>query len=227
MNIEVVAKKRDAQGTGASRRLRNAGRVPGIVYGGTEGAVMIELDHNGLFHQLRNEAFHASILTLDLEGTKQQVLLRAVNMHPWKPQVQHVDFQRVLADKKIHMQVPLHFVNQEISPAVKLAAAQVTHVMNEVDVACLPGDLPEFIEVDLKDLAVGQSVHVKDLPMPKGVTPVLHGNENPVVVSASVPRAGAVEEEAAAVPVADVPAAKQAAKPEEAKGEAKGKGDKK
>jgi large subunit ribosomal protein L25 len=231
MTIEVVAKKRDAQGTGASRRLRNAGHVPGILYGGAEPPVMLELEHNALFHQLRNEAFHASILTLDVEGAKQQVLLRTVNMHPWKPQVQHVDFQRVLADKKIHMKVPLHFVNQEVSPAVKLAAAQVTHVMNEVDVACLPADLPEFIEVDLKDLAVGQAVHVKDLPMPNGVSPVLHGNENPVVVSASVPRAVAAEEEPAAVPVAEVPAAKQAAKPEEgkgdAKGEAKGKGDKK
>jgi large subunit ribosomal protein L25 len=228
MKIEVVAKKRGAQGTGASRRLRNAGQVPGILYGGTEPPVMIELEHNALFHQLRNEAFHASILTLDVEGMKQQVLLRAVNMHSWKPRVEHVDFQRVLADRKIHMKVPLHFANQEISPAVKLSAAQVTHVMNEVDVACLPADLPEFIEVDLKDLAVGASVHVKDLPMPKGVTPVLHGAENPVVVSASVPRAAAVEEETAAVPAADVPAAKQAAKPEgEAKGEAKGKGDKK
>lgn len=220
MQIEVVAQKRAAQGKGASRRLRGSGKVPGILYGGTEPPVMIELDHNALYHQLRNEAFHASILTLDLEGAKSQVLMRAVNMHPWKPQVAHIDFQRVRADKKIHMKVPLHFVNEDISAAVKVSAALVNHVMNEVDIECLPGDLPEFVEVDLKDLAVGQSLHVKELVMPKGVTPVLHRDENPVVVSASLPRAEVVEtEEAAAVPVSEVPAAKQTAKPEEVKAE--------
>jgi large subunit ribosomal protein L25 len=221
MAIEVVAQKRATQGTGASRRLRRDKKVPGIVYGGKETPVMIELEHNALYHQLRNEAFHASILTLNVDGSRSQVLLRAVNMHPWKQQVDHIDFQRVAADKKIHMKVPLHFVNQEISPAIKLSAALVNHAMNEVEIQCLPADLPEFIEVDLKDLAVGHAIHVSELTMPKGVEPVVHRGEDPVVVNAVMPRAAAAEEEVAvetaAVPASEVPAAKQAAKPEEAK----------
>ncbi|MCX7890983.1 MAG: 50S ribosomal protein L25/general stress protein Ctc [Burkholderiales bacterium] len=219
--MEVTARRRETQGTGASRRLRRADKVPGIVYGGSAAPVMIELEHNALYHQLRNEAFHASILTLDIDGAKEQVLLRAVNMHPWKQQVQHIDFQRVAADRKIHMKVPLHFVNEEVSPAVKLSGALVNHVLNEVDIQCLPADLPEFIEVDLKDLTVGHAIHVSELKMPKGVEPVVHRGEDPVVVNAVLPRAVSAEEEAAAeaaVPAAaDVPAAKQAAKPEEAK----------
>src|SRR4051812_29347519 len=158
MALEVIAQSRKQQGTGASRRLRNAGKVPGIVYGGKTGAVTIELDHNALFHALRNEKFHASILDLTLDGQKEQVLLRAVNMHPFKVQVQHIDFQRVSADEKIHMKVPLHFVNAEVSPAVKEQGALISHVFNELDIRCLPKDLPEFIEVDLAHLTIGHSV---------------------------------------------------------------------
>jgi large subunit ribosomal protein L25 len=227
MQIEVNAQPRQAQGTGASRRLRRDGKVPGIVYGGKDTPVVIELDHNELMLQLRKEAFHASILTLVMEGAKQQVLLRALNMHPWKPQIQHVDFQRVLADQKIHMKVPLHFINAEASPAVKLGGALVSHVMNEVNISCLPADLPEFIEVDLKDMQVGQTLHVSDVPMPKGVEPVLHRGENPVVAAAVVPRAAAAEEETAAAEAAPaasaVPAAKQPEKPEAGKTEEKKK----
>jgi large subunit ribosomal protein L25 len=145
MAIEISARKREAQGTGASRRLRRSGRVPGILYGGEKGAVNIELDHQALYLQLRNERFHASILTLDLGGAKEQVLLRAVNMHPFRPLVQHVDFQRVSKDKKIHMKVPLHFVNAEKSPGVKEQGGVVSHVLNELDIICFPDDLPEFI----------------------------------------------------------------------------------
>src|SRR5437667_299807 len=148
MAIEITARKREAQGTGPSRRLRNAGKVPGILYGGDQGPVNIELDHKDLFINLKNERFHASILTLELAGTKEQVLLRAVNMHPFKLQVQHVDFQRVVKDKKIHMKVPLHFVNAESSPGVKEQGGVVSHVLNELDVICLPDDLPEYIEVE-------------------------------------------------------------------------------
>jgi large subunit ribosomal protein L25 len=213
MTIEIGAAKRTVQGTGASRRLRHAGRVPGVLYGGKDPAVNIELDHKELFQAARKEAFHASIITLKLDGQSQQVLLRAMNMHPWKLEVQHVDFQRVLADQKIHMRVPLHFVNQENSPAVKVAGAVVNHVMNDIDISCLPGDLPKFIEVDLANLTIGHSVHVKELNFPKGVEPVLHRGENPVVASASMPRAAEVEEAAAAaeevVPASMVPAAKQ------------------
>ena len=134
MAIEVVAQTRKLQGTGASRRLRHSGKVPGIVYGGKKPAVSIELDHNPLYHHLRNEQFHASILTLALDDKKEPVLLRAVNMHPFKMEVQHIDFQRVSADEKIHIKVPLHFVNAENSPAIKEQGGLITHVLNEIDV---------------------------------------------------------------------------------------------
>jgi large subunit ribosomal protein L25 len=226
MQIELSATKRAAQGTGASRRLRHTGRVPGILYGGAEPPLTIELDHNELYLKSRREAFHASIITLSLEGQKQQVLLRAINMHPWKAQVQHVDFQRVRADQKIHMRVPLHFVHAETSPAVKDAGAVINHVLNNLDITCLPADLPGFIEVDLSKLTVGHSLHVKELAFPQGVTPVLHRGENPVVASASVPKAVPSEEEEAAaaaevVPASQVPAAKQLPETAEAAAPAK------
>ncbi|MGQ0510548.1 MAG: 50S ribosomal protein L25/general stress protein Ctc [Betaproteobacteria bacterium] len=220
MKIEISAQKRTTQGTGASRRLRNAGRVPGIVYGGNSGPVNIELDHKELLHKLTLEAFHASILSLDVEGAKEQVLLRAFNMHPYKGRVQHIDFQRVSADKKIHMKVPLHFVNAEISPAVKTMGAVANHVLNELDVRCFPADLPEFIEVDLGALTVGDSVHVSDLKMPKGVEAAVHRGANPVVATMIVP-ALIVEEEVAAAEVpaaADVPTTEQAAPEKAAEG---------
>jgi large subunit ribosomal protein L25 len=212
MAIEITAQKREAQGTGASRRLRRMGRVPGILYGGDQDPVNIELDHQALMLKLRSEKFHASILTLDLGGAKEQVLLRAVNMHPFKAQVQHIDFQRVLKDKKIHMKVPLHFVNAEVSPGVKEQGGVVNHVLNELYVTCLPADLPEFIEVDLTNLAVGKSVHARDLKLAQGVEFSLHKDENPVVATVVVP-ALIVEEEVAApvVSAAEVPTTEQAA----------------
>jgi large subunit ribosomal protein L25 len=225
MAIEISARKREAQGTGASRRLRRSGRVPGIVYGGATGPVNIELDHKDLFLNLRNEKFHASILTLELGGQKEQVLLRAVNMHPYRLQVQHVDFQRVQKDKKIHMKVPLHFVNAEVSPGVKEQGGVVNHVMNELDVVCFPDDLPEYIEVDLSNLTVGHSMHLSDLKLPKGVEAVVHRGENPVVATVVVPALVTEEEETAAVvSAADVPTTEQAAPAKE--GEAPAEGDK-
>jgi large subunit ribosomal protein L25 len=249
MAIEVVAQTRKVQGRGASRRLRHAGKVPGIVYGGKTEPVNIELDQNSLFHQLRDEKFHASILTLSLDGAKQQVLLRAVNMHPWKAEVQHIDFQRVSADHKIHMKVPLHFVNAEKSPAIKEQGGLITHVLNDIEIRCLPADLPEFVAVDLSNISIGHSIHVRDLSLPKGVELALGGNENPTVASAQIPKAAIAEEEAAAaaaaagavegvaapaeaVPAAaDVPTVKQkapeaAAPAAEEKGGKGGKGDK-
>jgi large subunit ribosomal protein L25 len=215
MAIEISARKRETQGTGASRRLRNAGKVPGILYGGEQGAVNIELEHQALYLNLRNERFHASILTLDLEGAKEQVLLRALNMHPFKMQVQHIDFQRVLKDKKVQLKVPLHFANAEKSPGVKEQGGLVSHVLNELNVSCLPGDLPEFIEVDLSSLTVGHSIHARDLTLPKGVEAVLHKNENPVVATVIIPSLITEEEEtaaaAAAVAASEVPTTEQTA----------------
>jgi large subunit ribosomal protein L25 len=226
MKIEVTAQKRELQGTGASRRLRRVGKVPGIVYGGDRGPVNIELDHKDLYHNLSREAFHASILTLNLDGQAEQVLLRAFNMHPFKARVQHVDFQRVSKDKKIHMKVPLHFINADVSPGVKEQGGVANHVLNDLDITCLPDDLPEFIEVDLGNLMVGNSIHVRDLALPKGVEPVLHRSENPVVATVILPALVTEEEEvAAAAPAAgEVPTTEQGAKPEEAAGgEDKGK----
>lgn len=218
MKFEISANQRKAQGTGASRRLRRSGKVPGIVYGGAQGAVNIEVDHKEIYRNLTNEKFHASILTLKLGDGTEQVLLRAFNMHPYKAEVQHVDFQRVSKDKKIHMKVPLHFVNAEKAPGVKEQLGVVTHVLNDVDVTCFPDDLPEYIEVDLINLSVGNSVHARDLVLPAGVESTLHKGENPVVATCILP-ALVVEEEvvtAGAVPAAgDVPATAQAA-PEKA-----------
>ena len=218
MKIAIKAETRKGQGTGASRRLRRADKVPGIVYGGGKDAAVIELDHNNLYHKLKLEAFHASILDMELEGKTEPVLLRDVQMHAWKQIVLHVDFQRVAADKKIHMKVPLHFINADIAPGVKISSGIVSHIINELQISCLPKDLPEFIEVDLKDLASGHSLHLSNLQMPAGVESVaLHKGDDQSVATIVIPRAVASEVDAAAVTAAaDVPAANQKAKEEEA-----------
>jgi len=183
--MKVVAFKRETQGTGASRRLRIAGKTPGIIYGGTEAPVAIELDHNALYHALKKETFHSSILDLEIEGTAQKVLLRDFQMHAYKQLVLHVDFQRVNDKDKIHIRVPLHFLNQEECPAVKLSAGVINHVMNDLEVSCAASKLPEFIEVDLAQLEIGQSLHLFDLKLPEGVS--LVSQENLTVVTAAAP----------------------------------------
>lgn len=230
MKIAFKAETRKGQGTGASRRLRRADKVPGIVYGADKPATVIELDHNDLYHKLRLEAFHASILDMELDGKSEQVLLRDVQMHAWKKNVLHVDFQRVAADKKIHMKVPLHFVNADISPGVKLSGGIASHILNELDISCLPKDLPEFIQVDLKDLAAGHSLHLSQVKLPAGVDAVaIIRGDDPAIATIVIPRAVAAEEAAATtVSAADVPAANQKAKEEEApKKDDKGGKDKK
>ena len=190
--MKVVAFERSVQGTGASRRLRNSGKTPGIIYGGTELPQAVELDHNALFHALKKEAFHASILEIEVGGNVQQALLRDYQMHPFKPLVLHVDLQRVDAKQKIPVRVPLHFKGDEISPAVKLGGGVVNHVFNDLEISCLPADLPEFIEVDLSKIEVGHSIHAKDLVLPKGVVLSLHvEQDNPVVAVARVPSVSA------------------------------------
>ena len=224
--IEFTAFPRATEGRGASRRLRRTGKAPGIVYGGTAQPTPIELDHNALIHALRNEAFHSSILSMKLDGGASQVLLRDVQMHPFRHEVLHIDFQRVDPKRRIHMKVPLHFTNAETSPAVKVHGAVVSHVMTEIDIACLPGDLPEFIEVDLSELDTGHSMHVSSLKLPSGVTAVTHRGKDPVVATAVVPKA-IVETEAAAATEGEAAAAAPAAeaKPGDAKAPDKG-GDK-
>ena len=204
--MKFVAFERTQQGTGASRRLRAASKVPGIVYGAGTPA-MIELDHNALFHALKKEAFHSSILEMELAGNVQKVLLRDYQMHPWKQIILHIDFQRVDATTRLHKKVPLHFVNEENSAAVKTDKCLVNHVQTELEVECLASQLPEFITIDLGDLVKGQSIHANELKLPAGIKAVKHGALNPVIVSANPPR---VEEEAAAPApvVAAAPAAK-------------------
>ncbi|MEQ1662775.1 MAG: 50S ribosomal protein L25/general stress protein Ctc [Thiobacillus sp.] len=203
MEIEVIAYKRELQGTGASRRLRHAGKVPGIVYGGTTAPMQIELDHNALYHALRKEAFHASVLSLSVDGNKETVLLRDTQWHPYKQQVLHIDFQRVDKDHKIHVKIPLHFLNAEVAPGVKTGGGKPHHIVNELDVTCLPGSLPEFIAVDMGALEVGHSIHANDLVLPAGVELVAHVKaENPAVASINAPKGGAADEAAPAAPAA-------------------------
>ncbi|MBQ1767258.1 MAG: 50S ribosomal protein L25/general stress protein Ctc [Aquincola sp.] len=200
--MKFVAYERTLQGTGASRRLRIAGKVPGIVYGAGEPA-QIELDHNALYFALKKEAFHASILEMELNGKTDKVLLRDFQVHPWKQLVLHVDFQRVDERTRIKKKVPLHFINEENSPAVKTDKQLINHVATELEIECLAAQLPEFITVDLGNLEKGQSLHVNDLKLDKNVKVVLRGKKNPVIASVAAP----VEEEEVA-PVAVAPVAK-------------------
>jgi large subunit ribosomal protein L25 len=194
--MKVIAFTRTLKGTGASRRLRIAGQTPGIIYGGTAAPVSITLDHNALYHALKKEAFHASILDMDVDGKVEKVLLRDFQIHAYKQLVLHADFQRVDPNKNIHVKVPLHFINADVSPAVKLSAAVISHVLVDLDVSCLPADLPEFITVDLSTLEAGQSMHVSSLALPKGVTAVIHGDDATVAI-AVVPRGAVAAEEPA------------------------------
>jgi large subunit ribosomal protein L25 len=217
--MKLVAFERAKQGTGASRRLRITGRTPGIVYGGTAEPQMIEIDHNALWHALKKEAFHSSILDMDIAGTEQKVLLRDVQVHPFKQLVLHIDFQRVDATTKLHMKVPLHFVGDDQSVAIKSEGCIANHVFSEIDVLCLPADLPEFIKVDLSGLKKGSSLHLQDIPMPKGVKAITHGSDkNPVVVSVVMVAAAEAPAAEAAAPAPDAaaaakPAGKAPAKP--------------
>jgi large subunit ribosomal protein L25 len=223
--MKFVAYERAQQGSGASRRLRNAGKVPGIVYGAGDPRT-IEIDHNALFHALKKEAFHSSVLEMELAGNAQRVLLRDFQMHPWKQQVLHIDFQRIDPTTRLRIKVPLHYSGEENSPAVKTDKCLVNHVANEVEIECLATQLPEFIAVDLGNLIKGQSLHVSDIVAPAGVRIVRHGKLNPVIVAVTVPKAE--EEEVAAVegavagaaPAAGAAATPAAAAPAAAKGKA-------
>jgi len=221
MKIAIKAEPRSVQGTGASRRLRRESKVPGILYGAGKQAQPIELDHKDLWFKLKMEAFHASILDMEIGAEKAQVLLRDYQMHPFRPLILHADFQRVAADKKIHMKVPLHFVNAEISPGVKVAGGLVEHVMKELEISCLPKDLPEFVTVDLANLQAGHSLHLSHLKLPSGVEAIVAKGEDPTVATIVIPKVMTAEEElaeaaaAAVVSAADVPTTAQKAKEEE------------
>ena len=197
--MKFVAFERTQQGTGASRRLRNSGKVPGIVYGAGEPRT-IEVDHNALFHALKKEAFHSSVLEMELAGQSQKVLLRDFQMHPWKQQVLHIDFQRVDASTRIHKKIPLHFEGEENSPAVKTDKCLVSHVTTDLEVECLASQLPEFVTIDLSGLVKNQTLKASDLKLPEGIKWVKHGKIDPVIVAVTVPKEE-VEEAAPAAPV--------------------------
>jgi large subunit ribosomal protein L25 len=207
--MKFTAYERTLQGTGASRRLRNAAKVPGIVYGaGTPK--MIELDHNALFFALKKEAFHSSILEMDLAGQTEKVLLRDFQMHAWKPIVMHIDFQRVDETTKVRKKVPLHFSGEENSVAVKTDKCLVSHVRLDLEIECLASALPEFVTIDLSGLVKGTSLHASDLNLPDGIKAVKHGTQNPVIVAVTVPK---IEEEAAPATVVAAPEKGKGAKP--------------
>ena len=189
MKIEINAKIRGLKGTGASRRLRHSGKVPGVLYGGKNGSMSIELDSKELFMQFKHEAFHASILTLNLDGKKEPVLLRDFQMHPVRNNIQHIDLQRIDENKKLSVKIPFHFLNEEIAPGIKLEGGIVSHIMVEVDIACLPKDLPTYIEVDLINLSIGDSIHLSEIKVPEGVELSNLSEENdPIITSISRPK---------------------------------------
>ena len=195
MKIEIKAKERKSKGTGASRRLRHEGTTPGILYGGVKDAISLEIDTKELFMQFRHEAFHASILTLNLEGKKESVILRDFQMHPVRNNIQHIDFQRINENEKISVKVPFHFINEETAPGVKIEGGLVSHIMTEIDISCLPKDLPQYIEVDLGELAMGESIHLSEVTVPEGVELTSLTDENdPAITSISKPKV-VVEEE--------------------------------
>ena len=195
MKIEINAKERKSKGTGASRRLRHEGTTPGILYGGVKDSISLEIDTKELFMQFRHEAFHASILTLNLEGKKESVILRDFQMHPVRNNIQHIDFQRINVNEKINVKVPFHFINEETAPGVKIEGGLVSHIMTEIDISCLPKDLPQYIEIDLGELAMGESIHLSEVTVPEGVDLTSLTDENdPAITSISKPKV-VVEEE--------------------------------
>ena len=189
MKIEINAVLREAKGTGASRRLRHEGKVPGVLYGGKDDAKSIELNAKDLFMQFKHEAFHASILTLNLDGKKESVLLRDYQMHPVRNNIQHIDLQRIDENKKLSVKIPFHFLNEDVAPGVKLEGGVVSHIMVDVDISCLPKDLPTYIEVDMIALSIGDSIRLSDIKVPEGVElTTLSEDNDPTVTSVSQPK---------------------------------------
>jgi len=213
---EIPAKRRNDEGKGASRRLRRSGQLPAIVYGGHQEPESIQLLHNTVFLATQHEWFYSAILDLNIDGTTQKVLVRDMQRHPFKPLILHVDFLRVNENETLRVRVPLHFIDQAKSPAGKTSGVVISHNLTDIEVSCLPGDLPEFIEIDLSGLKVGDIVHLSDIPLPAGVeVPELRlGKEHDIAVVTAAFVAEEIEPAAEGESVGEVPAAKQ---PEEKK----------
>ncbi|MDM8547566.1 50S ribosomal protein L25/general stress protein Ctc [Candidatus Venteria ishoeyi] len=183
--FEVSAQARDTQGKGASRRLRHSGEIPAIVYGGNKEPANIMLKHTEILHHLDHEAFYSHILDLKIGDQVEQAVLKDVQRHPSRVQILHVDFLRVSSDHALQMLIPLHFINEDVCEGVKQGGGVVSHQVSEVEITCLPKDLPEYIEVDVTEVQLGQTLHLSDLVLPEGVTisALVHGTEydSPVV----------------------------------------------
>lgn len=206
MKFTINAETRSVQGSGASRRLRRAGKVPAIVYGGDSAPLMVEIDHNEIYLALRKEAFHSAIISLNVGGKAEQVLLRDFQVHAYKPRVHHVDFQRIDAAHELHIKVPLHFINAELCPGVKNKGGLFNQLITEIDVKCLAKDLPEYITVDLVKLDIGESLHLSQLQLPDGVKAVLHQDEDPAIANIVAPAGASADDEAAPAPAAEAAA---------------------
>ncbi len=196
--FELTGEKRVHKGSGANRRLRREGRVPAVLYGGAKDPVMLTFDHDAIYHHLQNEAFHTSILTVKVDSDADQAILRDVQMHPYKAKVMHMDLQRISATEKLHMEVPIHLIGEDVAPGVKLEGGIVSRLMAEVDISCLPHQLPEYLTVDISQLHIGESVHLSDIPLPEGVTitSLAHGGGDHAV--AAIVTVRVVEEEVVA-----------------------------
>lgn len=215
--FELNAQSRSETGTGASRRLRRAGKVPAILYGAGKDPVMLSIDHDPLWHHTRHEAFFTSILTLKVDGKGvDQAIVRDLQMHPYKPRVAHMDLQRVSATERLHISVPLHFIGQDTAPGVKLQGGIIAHLVTEIDVSCLPSQLPEYLTVDVSGLHVNDSIHLSNLVLPEGVilTDLAHGNDLAVATITMVRETEPAEVpvEAAVVAAPEAEAAKKEGK---------------
>jgi len=203
-SVQLEAQSRDVQGRSASRRLRREGTVPGIIYGAGD-AKLITLDHNKVYHALKREDFHTSILSLKVNGKAEKVLLRDYQMHPFRQQVLHLDFQRVSEKEEVQMRIPLHFINEDICAAVKIPGAHIAHIATDVEIRALPKNIPQYIEVDLKDMEAGVTLHLSNLVLPEGVSLVnlLRGEDSAIATVAVVTEE--VEAPVEVVAAADIP----------------------
>ncbi len=197
LSFELNAEIRTDLGKGASRRLRRSGKIPAVIYGGQEDPVALTIDHDTILHSLEHEAFYSHILTIKVDGKAQQAVLRDLQRHPWKPLISHADFQRVSANDKIHVRVPIHFKGEEVAPGVKLQGGMVMHEMTEADMTCLAKNLPEFIEIDVSEMNAGETLHMSDVKLPEGVqfTEMLKGDaHDQAIVTIHAKKGGGDEE---------------------------------
>ena len=188
---ELKAEPRNELGKSASRRLRRSGRIPGTVYGANKEPQSISLSHNEVLHQLDHEAFYSSILTIKVSAESERVVVKDLQRHPYKPDILHIDFLRIDEKQKITMRVPIHFINEQQCVGVRSGGGQVSHILTELEISCLPRDLPEYIDVDLADVNVGESVHLSDIVLPEGVEIYAlqrGGDEMASVASVNIPR---------------------------------------